>query len=337
MAKDFHQKPLSHPELAEFCNQMSIMLHSGIPALEGIHLLLEDSQSKAELELLTKLKEELELHGCFYDAAASASVFPAYALHMIRLGEETGTLDQVMYGLFLHYTREANLSRMLRSSLVYPAMMLGMMALVVILLLTKVMPVFNQVFQQMGQTMTGFSAGLLEIGEMLSRYSVLFILLAVLLIACLVLLRKHLPFYRNIQEKMAACRFADGMSIALKSGMTPEQGLTLTEQLVENASYQARIADCKIKLMEGSDLASALQQSKLFTGSYARLASIAGKAGTLDEAMKQISSEYEYSVNEKINGLIAMLEPTLVIVLSLIVGAILFSVMLPLLGILSGL
>lgn len=337
MANGFHQKPLSNLEIAEFCNQMSMLLRSGISSLEGLNLLFEDVQSKEERALLEKMIEEMEMIGSFYEAASSTGVFPNYVLHMIRLGEETGTLDEVMKGLSEHYIREENLAGMIRSSLLYPSIMLGMMALVVIVLLTKVLPIFQQVFQQLGQEMTGFSAGLLHVGETLSRYSVIFILLAVLIALLILFGRKHLPFYRRIQGKMAACRFADGMSIALKSGMTPEQGFDLVSALVENEDLQKKISDCKEKLGEGMDLAAALHKSQIFTGSYARMASIAQKAGIMDEAMAQISSEYEYSVNTRISSLITMLEPSLVILLSIIVGVILFSVMLPLLGIMSGL
>lgn len=337
MANDFHQKPFFNLELAEFCNQMSILLHSGISSLEGLNLLLEDAQTSEERQLLTHMINELEQSGYLYDAASATNVFPNYAIHMIRLGEETGTLDDVMSSLSEHYTREENMAHMIRNSFVYPSIMLGMMTLVIIVLLTKVMPVFNQVFHQLGQELSGFSAGLLNIGETLSHYSIVFIIIFIVIIGIAIVERKRFPFYQNLQNKIAVCRFADGMSIALKSGMTPEQSLELVSNLIENAAFETKIISCKNLLENGTELADALRESQILTGSYARIASIAQKAGTLDEAMSHISDEYEYSVNNKINQLIALLEPTLVIVLSLIVGVILFSVMIPLLGILSGL
>ena len=126
------------------------------------------------------------------------------------------------------------------------------------------------------------------------------------------------------------------MAIALKSGMTVEQGLDLVENLLENDDFRKKVMDCKDTIASGNDLATALHSSNIFTGTYARMATIAEKTGAMDEAMFHISEEYEHSVNTKINQLISMIEPTLVIVLSVIVGIILFSVMLPLLGIMSG-
>lgn len=337
MANQMNAKLLSNLELAEFCNQMSMILHSGISALEGLNLLLEDSQTDSEKSLLTQMITEMENTGNFYTSAASSNVFPEYALHMFKLGEETGTLDDIMEALAVHYTREENLSGMIRSSLVYPCIMIGMMAVVIIVLLVKVMPVFNQVFQQLGQEMTGFSASLLALGETLSHYSIAFIVIIAIIVILLLLGRKHLPFQKKIQENMSACRFAGGLSIALKSGMTPEQGLELASNLVENPSYNDKITNCKTMLENGSSLSDAFQKSHIFTGSYARIAHLADKTGTMDEALAHIAEEYEYATNNKITNIIAKLEPTLVIALSVIVGVILFSVMLPLLGIMSGL
>ena len=301
MAKEFSQKKLSNLELAEFCSQMHLILHSGISALEGLNILLEDARNDAEKELLEKMIREMEMTGCFFESASITSVFPDYALYMIKLGEETGTLDDVMNGLSKHYIREENMAGMIRSSFIYPSIMLSMMTLVVLVLLTKVMPIFNQVFQQLGQEMTGFSAGLLNLGGLLSKYSIAIIVILVLLIALCFWGRKKIPFYKNIHEQLAACRFADGMAIALKSGMTVEQGLDLVENLLENDDFRKKVIDCKETIASGNDLATALHSSNIFTGTYARMATIAEKAGAMDEAMFHISEEYEHSVNTKIN------------------------------------
>lgn len=330
-------KLLMNLEIAEFCNQMHLMLCSGISGLEALSLLLEDAQTPEEKNLLETMISQMEQTGYFYDAIESSQVFPSYAFHMIKLGEETGTLDKVMGALAAHYTREENIANMLKSALIYPSIMLGMMLLVIIILLTKVMPVFEQVFIQLGQEMSGFSAGLLHIGETLKNYGVVFIIAFIVIGILVYVNRDKLPFQKHLQEQIATCRFADGMAIALKSGITPENALDLAMNLVEHDILRQKIVSCKTHLEEGTDLHEALKETKIFTGSYARLIHIAGKSGTLDEAMGQIASEYEHTVNTRINSLIATLEPTLVIILSIIVGVILFSVMLPLLGIMSSL
>lgn len=350
MANQIQQKPLSNPEVSAFCGQMAMILKSGISVLEGIDILLEDAQTSEEKALLSGIYESMMETGSLYSSLENTKVFPDYLLQMIKLGEETGTLDEVMDALNRHYSREEAISQSIKNALTYPLVMIGMMLLVVIILMTKVMPVFNQVFRQLGREMDGLSRGVLVLGNTLSKYASVFIGIGIVLILLLVYLtrtkngRKMLVnlgqrfrFSREIYDKMSACRFAGGMSLSLRSGMDPERSLEFSENLIYREFFLNKIVSCKQMLAEGTDLAEAFKKTEIFTGVYAKMVSVAGKAGLIDEVMGQIADRYEEEVDEKITAFISVLEPTLVILLSVIVGIILLSVMLPLLGIMAGL
>ncbi|MCB7305040.1 type II secretion system F family protein [Bariatricus massiliensis] len=350
MAAQVQQKSLSNMEIAAFSEQMAMILKSGISSMEGLSIMLEDAQSEAEKVLLGTMNEEMLESGKLYDSLKKTAVFPSYMLQMVQIGEETGTLDEVMESLSSHYKREEAIAKSIRSALTYPLIMIGMMLLVVIVLITKVMPIFNQVFIQLGREMTGFSGGILALGGVLSRYASVFIALLIALILLFIYFTKtasgrsrllklgyHFRFSRELYEKMAACRFADGMSLTLKSGATPEHALEFSKNLIDNPYFLNKIVSCQELLSEGKDLPEALHETKIFTGIYSRMTSLAGKAGIMDEIMETIAAQYEEEVDEKINSFISVLEPTLVIILSIIVGIILFSVMLPLMGIMAGL
>lgn len=350
MGKQTQQKKLSSPEIASFCSEMSMILKSGISALEGLELLMEDTQNDLEKALISEMYQTMLAGSSFADALADTKVFPAYLIHMVQIGDETGRLDDVMESLSAHYNREETLSRNIRNSLSYPLIMIIMMLVVIVILITKVMPVFQQVFQQLGTEMTGLSRGILMIGNGLSRYALLFIIL----IACLAAIGIYLtrtsngrtllgkighafPPTREISEKSSMCRFAGAMALALKSGLTPERGLEFSLNLIEDSYFHQKIETCCEKMEQGTELSSALVSSGVFTGVYARMTAIAGKSGMMDDAMEQIADRCEEELNERITSFIAVLEPTLVIILSVIVGIILLSVMLPLLGIMAGL
>lgn len=350
MANELQQKKLSNLEVSSFCEQMAMILKSGISALEGISILKEDARPGDEEELLGAVYDTMQETGLLYPALEETGVFPDYMLRMVEIGEETGTLDEVIDSLSGHYAREAAIAQSIKSALTYPLIMIGMMLLVILILITQVMPVFSQVFRQLGREMNSLSRGILALGNTISKYAYVFV--GIVVIAALVLLfltrtekgrsraariGQHFRFTRELSDKMAASRFAGGMSLVLRSGLTPERGLEFTETLIDNEYFLKKIVSCKEKIKEGSDLSAALQETKIFTGVYARMVSIAGKTGMMDEIMGQIADAYSEEVDEKVQAFIAALEPTLVIVLSVIVGTILLSVMLPLLGIMSGL
>ncbi|WP_075721726.1 type II secretion system F family protein [Roseburia sp. 499] len=344
------QSVLSNLEIAAFCSQMAMVLKSGFSAMEGISLLLADAANPEEKAILESMYEEVVASGQLYPALKASGVFPHYMLQMSEIGEETGNLDEVMEALSKYYEREESISQEVKGALTYPLIMVGMMLLVIIVLLTKVMPIFNQVFKQLGREMTGVSKGMLLLGNTISNYAVVLVGIAVLLVFLVLYFTKtkkgrkqlmklgyHIRFSRELYDKMAACRFAGGMYLTLKSGLNTEHSLEFSEKLIDNPYFAKKVSECKKQLEDGGDLGEAFQQTEVFSGLYARMASIANKSGMMDEIMDKIARQYETEIDAKLSALIAVLEPTLVIVLSIIVGVILLSVMLPLMGIMAGL
>lgn len=239
MNKSPQLKPLSNPELSSFSSQLSLILRSGISALEGISIMLEDASSEEEKAILNALSENLQETGTLNGALEQTQLFPAYMTRMVRIGEETGTLDDVMAALGDHYAREDTIARTIRSAVTYPMIIISMMIVVILVLIIKVMPIFNQVFIQLGSEMSGFSRVLMDLGNTINRYSVVFIaVLAVIAIgffaynhtakgaAFLRGLGSHIPAIRRMHHDIASCRFASGMALTLKSGMAPEECLS---------------------------------------------------------------------------------------------------------------
>lgn len=341
-------KPFSNLELSSFCGQMSLILKSGISSMEGLTIMLEDAVSADEKEVLTKLLSNMQESGSLYQALTSAEIFPDYMLHMVEIGEETGTLDEVMESLKNHYEREEFISKSIRNAITYPMIMTGMMAVVVIVLLVKVMPIFNQVFVQLGTEMTGFSRVLMNTGVAINRYSAVFIAILII-IAGMILYGTHtvsgknmflkvgykMKMIRSVYEEIAACRFASGMALTLSSGLNSDRSMELVTSLNDDPVFQKKIELCQKKIEEGKELSEALASSGMFTGIYARMAAVGSKTGSLDQVMNEIAEMYQDDIDTRMNNLLAVLEPTLVVMLSLIVGVILLSVMLPLMGIMS--
>ena len=197
---------LTARELSNFCGQMGMLLHSGISTAEGLHILCDESKTDADRQILTPLIRSVEENGSLSRALDESGIFPTSMTAYVRTGEETGCLDEIMESLSSHYEQEEEISGQIRSAVTYPLLMLGMMAVVILVLLIKVLPVFQQVFNQMGMEMNGVSRGLLNAGNVISRYSSVFLILAAALIGCILffsltekghsLLRKmviHLP------------------------------------------------------------------------------------------------------------------------------------------------
>ena len=350
MSNELQQKPLSNMELSAFFEQMSLVLKSGISAAEGLGILLEEAKEPKEKALLSAMSDKLMETASLTEALTASGVFPDYALHMVRIGEETGSLDEVTEALGHHYEREENISRSIKSAVTYPLIMAGMMIVVILILLIKVMPIFSQVYAQLGSELSGVSLFLMNLGTAISRYAIPIVIILIAIVV-LILLMTHTDggrrilrklayktgISRKMYEEIAASRFADGMSLTLKSGFDSSSGLDLVTELNDDPEFAKKLAACRNLQNEGAELGESLTKSGIFSGVYARMASVASKTGSLDQVMSRIANLYQDDIDNTLNGRLARLEPTLVIVLSLIVGVILLSVMLPLMGVMSGL
>ena len=146
-------------------------------------ILLNDSKTKEGKDIIQGILDVCRQGEPFAEALRASNVFPDYVLHMIAIGEESGNLDSVMQSLAAYYEREDSISDSIRSAVSYPFIMIGIMVLVIFVLLGKVLPIFNQVFIQLGSEMSGISGTLLRMGNSLNRYSVIFVVILLIIAA----------------------------------------------------------------------------------------------------------------------------------------------------------
>ena len=345
-------KVLSNRERILFCEQMAMILKSGASVTEGIMIMKEDA-GREESPLRTlygEIQTHLEETGIFYDALEETGAFPDYMIQMVRVGERTGNLDAVMDGLAAYYTREENMVQDIKSAITYPLLMLGMMLVIFLVMMVKVLPVFAQVYGQLGGQMTGAAAVLLRVGEWIRHYyGWIVLVLFVLAGGCVWLLgtaagkakfrRLAGGFFgtRRIMECMGTARFVSGMSMALRSGMDYDDAFDMVESLLaDNVSLRQRLVSCREQVEEGETFSQAAVRTGILTGLYGRMLYIAERTGDTDGALRRIAVQADDEVTARIQNFISVLEPTMVAVLSVLVGGVLLSVMVPLMGILSG-
>ena len=348
MGKKSKQKKLKSNEISSFCRQMSLLLKAGISPTDGIDILSQDAGDASAKKIYESLAHVLRSGEKFHVAISMSEVFPDYVSHMVTIGEESGTLDTVMESLADYYDREENIESSIKSAVTYPIIMVFMMLVVVIVLITRVLPIFEQVFAQLGTNMNGFSESLLKLGNTLNRYSVVMIVILVILALDFIYFygtdsgrrnfRKILTHFgptKRLMKDIETERFSSGMVLTLSSGMDTYEGLALVKKLVSGKEMKENIEKCRELLIDGDSFPEALSKSGIFNSFYSQMISVGFKSGSMDKAMKQVAERIEISTQKRIYSLISVLEPTLVIILSLIVGVILLSVILPLIGIMS--
>jgi len=333
---------LSNVELATFCTQLSMLIHSGISITEGINIMQEDIADASAQALLTQIYEGLEMQQEFSEILKETGEFPKYAVDMIRIGNYSGKLDDVLSALSSNYQREEHISTAVKSAITYPAIMIFMLFIVVGVLISNVLPIFQDVYRQLGTELTGPARTLLNFSHLLQGilpYAI--IVLVLIAVSLFVLLKKKSGVFsrfflnRRFASAIAVGRFAGGLSLTLSSGLDTDESLKMTGELTDHPLLQEKIKKCQARIQAGIGFADAISEVAIFNHTQSRMIAIGIRSGALDQVMGEIANQCNEEADAKIQRFLSVLEPTLVAILAIIVGIVLLSIMLPLMGIMS--
>ncbi len=342
-------KIYSERQLSSFCLQVSLLLKSAVPLDEGLGIMAEDAATEEEKKVLLTMAEDVELGDPFYIALEHAECFPPYVVRMAKLGQQTGTLDKLMASLAVYYEKEDVMMRNIRNAVTYPVMMAGMLLVVLFVLFTKIMPIFEEVYAQLGVQLSSISLAASRLGGILSGAALVVFGIAFVMVLAAAFAAgagNSFAWAEKVKDRfkrsnktalaIAGRRFTSVLALTLQSGMELEKGLVLAREMADNSIVAEKLQTCSEMLEEGIPYEEAMKKTGLFTGFHIQMIKVGTRSGHLDEIMREISEDYEQQADVSIDQMISRLEPTMVAVLAVAVGLILMSVMLPLAGVLAG-
>lgn len=335
-------------EIAGFCAQVAMMLNSGMPLYDGMDALAQAHESSAQAQTYRALSDQVTQTGSLYEALKSGDSWPRYLTEMTGIAERTGRLEEVMGEMAAYYRREAGIRRAVASAVTYPIVLGVMMLLIVSVLIAKVLPVFRDVLQGMGVEMTASGSMMMRLGQDLGWVVLIVVgVVVIAALACCLLLRTKarervlcalgglFPPMRRIGREISCARTASVLSMLLSGGFPMDEALNLVPSVLEDASARAQVEALRERVEQGCSLGEAISEARMFDELHSCMLRTACTAGCADEAMGRIAQDYQEKAEDGIAGLVAVIEPTLVGVLSVVIGAILLSVMLPMAGIIS--
>lgn len=341
------KKVLSPMYLSEFCAELALLVRAGITVSDGVSTLALDFEDRSGF--LTALQQQCEAGNTLYTALRETGLVPDYMLDMIQLGEKSGRLEATLVSLAEYYESQAKLAAAVRSALTYPIVLIVMLAAVVVVLVTKVLPIFSDVFTQMGAQLPAFSMALINFGQKLSSVSavLIWVLAAIVGIGLVIALVRPLRvvvagFFRynfgamGIFSQTITSQFAAAMTTAISSGLDSEESVLLAGNVIRGVKKtDVGVERCREMLKKGEGLEKSLESSGVFAARDIRLLSLGVRTGTSEAVMGEIAKRSEERALASIDSALGKIEPTLVIIISIVVCAVLLSVMLPLTGIMS--
>ncbi len=338
-------KSLPADEVSLFCQQAAMILKAGIPLYDGMEVLYQNYKDTPYGGAFQKIYEGVRDGGSLYEGIKEAGFFPNYMVHMVQVGETAGELDRVLESLGDYYERESRMQAAVRSAVMYPLILVVLMTAVTAVLVIRVLPVFTEVFLSLGSGLVGTEAAVLSGGVTLGRVALAAAAVILILVLVLYLIWKAggrqaimraaqiLPQVRRLLDKQTAQRFAEVIAMVMASGYNLEHALELIPDLLPDKRNRKKAEKCQSLMQRDGDFAAAVEAAGIFAPLHQRMIRVGADAGQTDRVMERMARLYGIQVDEGIHSLVSWIEPALVAVLTLIIGGILLSVMLPLISI----
>ena len=342
------KKKFSAEELSGFCSQVAIMLKSGIALEEGVFMLAEEVEEDGTKKVLNQVQEKLKQNETFETALRDAEVFPEYLVNMVRIGEASGKLEDVMNSMTHYYERESVIKDSIRNVIAYPAKMFGMIGIILAELIGKILPMFESVFVNLNVDAASSSSRIMNFGMWAGRIVAIFAFLVIvvgLIVYGFYHTEKGNRWLRNFASKcfltkktanlLAVGRFVSSMAVMVSSGLDVKESMEMAQGIVEHSRMQKKISRCIEKMDKEESFANTLREEAILTGMQGRMVAVADKTGMMDEVLGDISTQLDEKIFNHMGQFCTRVETSLVMALSLVVGGVLISIMFPLVSIIT--
>lgn len=339
----FNSDRVSSKNLAVATRQLATLVGAGIPLVEALHVLSEQTENIVLKRLVIDVREKVEEGSSLAKAMAGfPKAFPRLYVNMVTSGEASGTLDTVLENL-ADYLESANeLKRKITSALFYPALMILFCITIVIALLAYVVPTIVEIFQKQGATLPLPTKVLIAISDLLRGYWYVMIGLIFLGIylfrwyyrqpagrAKIDSLRFKIPLYGNLYTKICTARVSRTLGTLLTSGVGLLTALDIIKNIIPNVHVTKAIEDARDGVREGRGLARELSKSGIFPSMLSHMISIGERSGRMEPMLVRSATAFENEVTASISGLTSLIEPIMIILLGGIVLAIVAAVLMP--------
>ena len=328
-------------------SNFSTMITAGIPILETIDSLLEDSKGNSK-RVLEIIREDIMQGNHLYSSLAKfPNIFDKVTINVVRASEEAGTLDVTLKDLRTQIQKEMQFNDKIKAALTYPVIILVVFTGVLLLILTVVIPKISTVFSRLNVTLPLPTKILIFFSNGLVHHTIPVVIGLVALSIGIVFLYKaqkrrilaviyRAPVISVLAREIDLARFSRSMFLLLTSGITITSALELTQEVVMRKDISEAIKHAKDTVLAGKNLSQGFKdQRKVFSSLVIKIIEAGEKTGTLDKSMQDISEQQDYRVDNSLKTVTTLLEPIMLVSVGLLVGGVMLAIIAPIYGLIG--
>ena len=344
----FERVPMK--DIVIMSRQISTLFEANVPALRTLILLAENTESKMLARIMGEIAEDVQAGMSISGAMARhPEVFSDFYVNMVKVGEESGKLNETFSYLADYLDRQYQLTAKTKHALIYPGFVIGTFVTVMTLMFVFIIPKLGAIIKDSGQDVPFYTKITMGISDLLVHYGI-FVLIA-LAIGAFYLYRLTrsdrgqsyldrskitIPIVRNIYKKLYLARMADNLETMISAGIPIIRSIELTSEVVGNRVYSNILNNVSEMVKSGSSLSVALAKHPEIPSIMHQMIKVGEETGSLGSILKTLGKFYTREVNEAVDTLVSLIEPLMIVALGLGVGLLLVSVLMPIYNIASG-
>ncbi len=337
-------KRVNVKHLMIFTRQFSTLLSSQVPLSDGLANLYKQAENPVMKETIAEMKSDVEAGLSLSQSLEKhPQVFSEFYINMVKSAEVTGRLSEVLEFLADYLERQSILASKVKNAMVYPAFVIALFIVVMIIMIAVVLPQLGSVFAETSVELPLFTRMLLSLGNALSSwwwaFGIGFLALSAVIInyiqtkegkVVLNELSLRLPVFGELFKKLYIARFAEAARVLIKGGLTIPQAIEISSRTVGNVVYQDLLHQAAESIRKGQLLSKAIAGMPEFPSLVSQLISVGESTGRLEQLLEKISSFYSREVEDMVDNLVTLIQPTLMTVIGIMVAILFASILLPL-------
>ena len=339
----FLQPNVTQRDVILFCRQFSTMIDAGLPIIQCMDILHAQQENATFKKMLKNIKEQVESGATLADSLKKyPKQFDDLFVNMVAAGEAGGILDTILRRLSAYMEKAAKLKGQVKGAMTYPIVTLIIAVAVVTIILVFVIPVFEEMFADMGGALPTPTLIVVGMSEFV-KSKIHWIILGVILFSFA--FRKYyrtekgrrmvdatllkLPVFGILLRKVAVAKFTRTMGTMLSSGVAILEALDIVAKTSGNKTIERAIYTVRSGIAEGRTMADPLAESGVFPAMVCQMISVGESTGALDAMLQKIADFYEEEVDQAVENLTALIEPFMLVFLGVVIGGLVIAMYLP--------
>lgn len=337
-------------DITVFSRQFATMINAGLSLTKCLAILGQQTENKALREVIVQIGRDVEAGQSLSESMSKhPKVFPPLFVNMVRAGETGGVLDEVLNRIADHYEREATLRGKIKSAMTYPLTMGALVLIVLVVMMVFVVPVFQSMFSQFGADLPAPTQFLVNVSNTLR--SVWGVVIVAAVVGAWFLFKwwtntppgrltwdtfkLRMPMFGPLIRKMSLARFTRTFGTLVAAGVPILSALEIVAATSGNVVISNAVLNARGAIKEGETIAKPLGESSVFPSMLVQMIAVGEETGALDQMLNKVADFYDEEVSAGVDSLTSIIEPVMMAVMGVLVGAIIIALYMPMFAIVT--